>query len=105
MSAKHGLLRKDHKLRVFENSVLREHLDQRIINDEEEGENYKTKGSLIYTFYQIYYGDHINENEMGRACRKRADMINVYRILNGKPGRKTSLGRPRHRKENNIAIL
>jgi hypothetical protein len=54
MSAKHGLLRKDHKLRVFENWVLREHLGQRIINDEEEGENYKTKSSLIYTLYQIY---------------------------------------------------
>ena len=37
---------------------------------------------------------------MGRACRKE-EVRNAFKILTGKPTGKRSLGRPRHRWEDN----
>jgi hypothetical protein len=44
-------------------------------------------------------------NEMGRACRMYGGKTRgAYRVLVGKPERRRPLGRPRHRKENNITM-
>jgi hypothetical protein len=41
---------------------------------------------------------------MGRACSTHGEKSNAYRILVGKAEGKRSIGRPRHRWENNIKM-
>jgi hypothetical protein len=41
---------------------------------------------------------------MDRACSTNGETRNAYRILVGKPERKRSLGRPRHRWVDNIKL-
>jgi hypothetical protein len=41
---------------------------------------------------------------MSRACSAHGEMRNMYKILVGKPEKKRSLGRPRHRREDNIKM-
>jgi hypothetical protein len=41
---------------------------------------------------------------MGRECSTNGDKKSAYRILVGKPERKRPLGRPRHRRVDNIEI-
>jgi hypothetical protein len=43
-------------------------------------------------------------DEMGRACSTNGEKTNAYRILVGKPEGKIPLGRPRHRKVDNIKM-
>jgi len=47
-------------------------------------------------------GDQIKKNEMARACSMYGR--GAYRVFMQKPGRKRSLGRPRHRWEDNIKM-
>jgi hypothetical protein len=44
------------------------------------------------------------EDEMGRACSTNREKRNAYRILVGKPEGKRPLGRPRHRRLDNIKM-
>jgi hypothetical protein len=48
----------------------------------------------------ISSSDHIEKNEMGRACNMYGEGRGAYRILVGKPEGKRSLGRPRHKWDN-----
>ena len=41
---------------------------------------------------------------MGGACGSYGEGRSVYRVLVGRPGRKTTLGRPRRRWEDNIKM-
>jgi hypothetical protein len=41
---------------------------------------------------------------MGRACSAHGERKGVYRILVVRPERKRPLGRPRHRREDNIKM-
>jgi hypothetical protein len=41
---------------------------------------------------------------MGRACGAYGEDRDVYRVLVGKPEGKKPLGRPRHRREDNIKM-
>jgi hypothetical protein len=41
---------------------------------------------------------------MGRACNTNGKKRNAYRILVGKPERKRRLGRPKHRRVDNIKM-
>jgi hypothetical protein len=41
---------------------------------------------------------------MGRACSTNEEKRNAYRILVGKPNGKRPVGRPRHRRRDNIKI-
>jgi hypothetical protein len=41
---------------------------------------------------------------MGRACSRNEENRNPYKILVGKPERKRPLGRPRHRRVDNIKM-
>ena len=43
-------------------------------------------------------------NKMGEACSAYGERRGVYRLLVGKPEGKRSLGKPRHRWENNIKM-
>jgi hypothetical protein len=49
-------------------------------------------------------GDYIGKNGMGGACSTYGEGRGVYRFLVGKPEGKRPLGRPRHRRENNIKM-
>jgi hypothetical protein len=49
-------------------------------------------------------GDKIGKNEFGRACSADGEEKGVYMVLVGKPEGKRSLGRPRHRWEDNIRM-
>jgi len=44
------------------------------------------------------------KNEMDRACGIYGMGRGVYRVLVGKPGGKSPLGRPRHRWEDNVKM-
>ena len=47
---------------------------------------------------------YININEMGEACSAYGERRGVYRVLVGKPEGKRPLGRPMHRREDNIKM-
>ena len=55
---------------------------------------------MLLTKY--YLGNQIENNEMGGACSTYGEMRGVYRVLEGKQERKSPLGRPTHRWEDNI---
>jgi hypothetical protein len=46
----------------------------------------------------------VKEDEMARACTMNGNMRNAYRILEGKPEGRRSLGRPRRRWVDNMKI-
>jgi hypothetical protein len=48
--------------------------------------------------------DQVRDDEMGRTCSTNGENKNAYRILVGKPEGKRPLGRPRHRRVDNIKI-
>ena len=56
---------------------------------------------MICTPTQYCAGDKIETNEMGRAWGVWGEDRGVHRVLVGKPEGKTSLGRPRHRWQDN----
>jgi hypothetical protein len=58
-----------------------------------------TCGKLYYTTGTV---NQIMDNETGRACSINGKRGDVYRILVGKPTKKTAFNRPRHRWEHNI---
>jgi hypothetical protein len=88
-------VRQEHKLRVFENRVLR-----RIFGPRAVGEWRKLHNGELHNLYsspsiiiiiksrRMRWAGHV-----ARMGEKR----NVYRLLVGKPGGKRSLGRPRRR--------
>jgi hypothetical protein len=75
-------LREGHRLRVFENWVLR------IFGSKRD----KVTGELH------------NEEEIGRACGMNGDKRNAYRVLVGKQEGMEPQGRPRHRRVENIKM-
>jgi hypothetical protein len=58
----------------------------------------------IVLFAKHNSNDHVNEDEMGRACSTNGEKKNAYRILVGKPEGKRPLGRPRRRWVENIKV-
>jgi hypothetical protein len=46
----------------------------------------------------------MNNDEIGGTCNMQGEMRNSYKILLGKYGRKSSLGRPRNRCENQVRL-
>jgi hypothetical protein len=46
----------------------------------------------------------VKEDEMGRACSTNGEKRKAYRILVGKPEGRRPLGKPRHRREDNIKM-
>jgi hypothetical protein len=78
------LSQEEHRLRVFENRVLR-----RIFGLKRD---------------EVTGGWRKLHNEMARACSTNGEKRTAYRILVGKPEGKRPLGRPRHRWVGNIKM-
>jgi hypothetical protein len=98
------MLREEHRMKVFENMVLRIFGPKR---DEVTGgwrtlhnEELHTLRSLQSIIRMIKSRRMICAGQVARMGKK----MNAYRILVGKPEGKRPLGRPRHRWEDNIKM-
>jgi hypothetical protein len=97
-------LREEHRLRVFENRVLR-----RIFGPkrEEDGSWRKLHNDELHSLYSLPNIVRAIKSRMMRCAGHVARMGNgrgVYRVLVGRPEGKTPLGRPRRRWEDNIKM-
>ena len=98
-------LREEHRLRLFENKVLRKIFGGK--RDEITGEWRKLHNSELHALYsspniirslksrRLRWAGHVARMELSR---------NAYRVLLKKPERKRTLGRPRRRWEDNIKM-
>jgi hypothetical protein len=96
-------LREEHRLRVFENRVLRINEPKR----EEDGSWRKLHNDELHSLYsspnivrviksrRISWAGHVTHMGEGRG---------VYRVLSGSPEGKRPLGRPRRKWEDNIKM-
>jgi hypothetical protein len=98
-------LREEHRLRVFENRVLRRIFGRK--RDEVTGEWRKLHNEELHILYSS--PDIIRQVKSrrmrwaGHVARMREER-NVFRVLMGKPEGKRPLGRPRRRWEDGIRI-
>ncbi|KAJ4442304.1 hypothetical protein ANN_12172 [Periplaneta americana] len=98
-------LREEHKLRVFENKVLRKIFGAK--RDEVTGEWRKLHNTELHA---LYSSSDIIRNIKSRRLRWTGHVVrmgesrNAYRVLVGRPEGKRPLGRPRRRWEDNIKI-
>jgi hypothetical protein len=98
-------LREEHRLRVFENRVLRRIFGLK--RDEVTGEWRKMHNEELRDLYSSPSIIRIIKSRRIRWAGHVARMgkkINGYRLLVGKPEGKRPLGRPRHRWVNNIRM-
>jgi hypothetical protein len=98
-------LREEHRLRVFENRVLRKIFGPKM---EEDGSRRKLHNGELHSLYsspnivrviksrKMRWAGHMARMSVGRG---------VYRVLVGRPEGKRPLGRPRHKWENNIKMV
>jgi hypothetical protein len=92
------ILREGHRLRVFENRVLRRIFGQQI--DEVTGDWRKLHNEELHNVYSSSNIIRMIKSRRMRWAGHTARMgakRNAYRILVGKPERKIPLGRPRRR--------
>ncbi|KAJ4448596.1 hypothetical protein ANN_10615, partial [Periplaneta americana] len=98
-------LREEHRLRVFENNVLRKIFGAK--RDEVTGEWRKLHNTELYA---LYSSPDIIRNIKSRRLRwaghvaRMGESKNAYRLLVGRPEGKRPLGRPRRRWEYNIKM-
>ncbi|KAJ4428714.1 hypothetical protein ANN_25707, partial [Periplaneta americana] len=98
-------LREEHRLRVFENKVLRKIFGAK--RDEVTGEWRKLHNTELHA---LYSSPDIIRNIKSRRLRwaghvaRMGESRNAYRVLVGRPERKRPLGRPRLRWEDNIKM-
>ncbi|KAJ4425988.1 hypothetical protein ANN_27614 [Periplaneta americana] len=98
-------LREEHRLRVFENKVLRKIFGAK--RDEVTGELRKLHNTELHA---LYSSPDIIRNIKSRRLRwaghvaRMGKSRNAYRVLVGRPEGKRSLGRPRRRWEDNIKM-
>jgi hypothetical protein len=93
MGVKLGLtLREKHRMRMFENRVLR-----RIFGP--KGDWRKLHNEELHSLYSSPSISRVivKDDETGRACSTNGGEMNAYRILVGNPEGKRPLGRPRRR--------
>jgi len=96
-------LRQEHRLRVFENRVLRRIFGPK--RDEVTGERRKLHNEELN---DLYFSPNIvrvvKSRRMGWAghLARRGETRGIYRVLVGKPEGKRPLGRPRRRWEDSI---
>jgi hypothetical protein len=99
------ILRDEHRLRVFENRVLRRIFGQK--RDEVTGDWRKLHNEELYN---LYSSPNINRMIKSRRMRwaghlsRREEKRSAYRILLGKAEGKRLQGRPRRRWVDNIKI-
>ncbi|KAJ4429544.1 hypothetical protein ANN_21713 [Periplaneta americana] len=98
-------LREEHRLRVFENKVLRKIFGAK--RDEVTGEWRKLHNTELHA---LYSSPDIIRNIKSRRLRwagyvaRMGESRNAYRVLVGRPEGKRPLGRPRRRWEDNIKM-
>ncbi|KAJ4450395.1 hypothetical protein ANN_01819 [Periplaneta americana] len=98
-------LRDEHRLRVFENKVLRKIFGAK--RDEVTGECRKLHNTELHT---LYSSPNIIRNIKFRRLRwaghvtRMGESRNAYRVLVGRPEGERPLGRPRRRWEDNIKM-
>ena len=98
-------LRDEHRLRAFENRVLRKRFGRK--RDEETKEWRRLHNEELF---DLYFSTNIIQVTKSRRMRwvgrvvHRGARRGTYRVLVGKPEGKRSIGRPRHRWEDNIKI-
>ncbi|KAJ4440944.1 hypothetical protein ANN_10793 [Periplaneta americana] len=98
-------LREEHRLRVFENKLLRKIFGAK--NDEVTGEWRKLHNAELHA---LYSSPDIIRNIKSRRLRwagyvaRMGESRNAYRVLVGRPEGKRPLWRPRHRWEDNIKM-
>jgi hypothetical protein len=98
-------LRGEHRLRVFENRVLRRIFGPK--RDEVTGEWRKLHNEELHILYSSTNIIRLIKSRRMRwaghvACMR--EERNVYKVLMGKPEGKKPLGRPRHRWEDGIRM-
>ncbi|KAJ4450707.1 hypothetical protein ANN_02136 [Periplaneta americana] len=97
--------RQEQRLRVFENKVLRKIFGAK--RDEVTGEWRKLHNTELHA---LYSSPDIIRNIKSRRLRwaghvaRMGEFRNAYRVLVGRPERKSPLGRPRRRWEDNIKM-
>jgi hypothetical protein len=99
------MLREQHRLRVFENRVLRRIFGPR--NDEVTGEWRKLHNEELHNLYSS--PDILRQVKSKRMrwaghVARMGEERKVYKVLVGKPEGKTPLGRPRCRWEDGVRI-
>jgi len=94
-------LREEHRLRVFENRVLRRIFGPK--RDKVTGEWRKLHNEVVF-LAQYFLGDQIEKNEMGGACSTHGGEERCIQGFGGKPEVKRPLGRPRRRLGNKIDL-
>ncbi|KAJ4432902.1 hypothetical protein ANN_15158 [Periplaneta americana] len=98
-------LREEHRLRVFENKILREIFGAK--RDEVTGEWRKLHNTELHA---LHSSPDIIRNIKSRRLRwaghasRMGESRNTYRVLVGRPEGKRPLGRPRRRWEDNIKM-
>jgi hypothetical protein len=98
-------IREEHRLRVFENRVLR-----RIFGPKRDGVMGDWRKSLNEELHYLYSSPDIIRQIKSRRIRwaghvaRMGEERKVYKVLVGKPEGKRTLGRPRRRWENGIKM-
>jgi hypothetical protein len=96
-------LREEHRLRIFENRVLRIFGPKR----EEDGSWRKLHNDELHSLYSSHNLVRVIKSRKTRWARHVARMgegRGVYRVLVGRPEGKRQLGVPRHKWEDNIKL-
>jgi hypothetical protein len=97
-------LREEHRLRVFENRVLRRIFGPKREEDDSWRKMHNDELHSLYSSLNIV--TVIKSRRMRRAghVARMGEGRDVYRVLVGRPERKRPLGRPRRRLESNIKM-
>jgi hypothetical protein len=99
------ILREEHRLRAFENRLLRRMFRPK--SDEMMGPWRKLHNEDLHDLYSspnIVRNDEVKENEVGMACSRHGHKRNTYTTFVGESEGKRPLRRLRHKLEDNIKI-
>jgi hypothetical protein len=97
-------LREEHKLRVFDNSVLRRIFGPKREEDGSWRQLHNDELHSLYSSPNIVRVIKSRKIKWAGHVARMGEGSGVYRVLVGKPERKRPLGRPRRRWEDNIKM-